>query len=100
MRRLKGTVTSDKMHHTVTVRVDRREKHAKYFKYRRISRKFKAHDGEGRYRTGDEVRIEETRPLSKEKRWKVVELIKRAGSEEVGVAEGDVVTSTSLNQES
>ena len=91
MRRLKGVITSDKMQKTVTVRVDRRERHAKYLKYRRISRKFKAHDEKGEYRVGDQVMIEETRPLSKDKRWRVAELVKRpVGAQE---QEGDAVIS-------
>lgn len=77
MRKLKGTVVSDKMNKTVVVRVDRLKKHPKYQKYYRISAKFKAHDEKGEYKVGDTVVIQETRPISKEKRWRVAELIKR-----------------------
>lgn len=77
MRKLKGTVISDKMRKTVAVRVDRLKKHPKYLKYYRFSQNFKAHDEKGEYKIGDAVIIEETRPMSKEKRWKVVELVKR-----------------------
>lgn len=77
MRRLKGIIVSNKMHKTVTVRVTRLKKHPKYLKYYRVSKKFKVHDDGGEYNTGDEVIIEETRPISKEKRWRVVELVKR-----------------------
>lgn len=76
MRKLKGTITSDKMMKTAVVRVDRLKKHAKYQKYYKTSRKFKAHN-EGNAKTGDVVIIEETRPLSKDKRWRVVEVVKK-----------------------
>ena len=71
-RRLQGTVVSDKMTKTVVVRVDRMKLHPKYKKRYRISAKFKAHDEQGEYHAGDKVIIEETRPLSKDKRWRVV----------------------------
>ncbi len=72
-RRLKGLVVSDKMKKTVVVKVDRLKLHPKYLKYYKVSQKFKAHDEKGEYHTGDQVIIEATRPLSKEKRWLVVE---------------------------
>lgn len=81
MRRLKGTVVSDKMQKTVVVRVDRLKKHSKYQKYYRLSTKFKAHNPDDYYKTGDVVIIEETRPISKDKRWKVVELVERRESD-------------------
>lgn len=81
MRKLKGTVVSDRMHKTVVVRVDALRRHPKYEKYYRVSRRFKAHDETGEYRAGDIVWMEETRPLSKEKRWRIVSLIKRAVAE-------------------
>lgn len=77
MRKLKGIIVSDKMHKTVVVRVDRLKKHKKYQKFYHVSRTYKAHDEKAEYRTGDEVLIEETRPLSKEKRWRVVALLNR-----------------------
>lgn len=77
MRKLKGVIISNKMAKTAVVKVDSLKKHSKYHKYFRISKKFKAHDEKGEYRAGDWVIIQETRPLSKEKRWKIVELIKR-----------------------
>jgi small subunit ribosomal protein S17 len=83
MRKLKGTIISDKMAKTVTVRVDRLKKHAKYQKYFKTSRKFKAHS-EGGANAGDVVMIEEARPLSKDKRWRVVEIVKRKTSDEIG----------------
>ena len=71
-RILKGVVTSDKMTKTVVVKVSSLKKHPKYKKYFKTSAKFKAHDEENQYHTGDEVLIKETRPMSKEKRWIVV----------------------------
>lgn len=77
MRMLHGVIVSNKMRRTATVRVDRLSRHPKYRKYERRSRIFKADTGLGDWRAGDEVVIQETRPLSKEKRWKIVQLIKR-----------------------
>lgn len=77
MRKLQGIVTANKMQKTVVIRVDRLAKHAKYLKYYRVSAKFKAHDEKNEYQVGDRVIIQEMRPLSKEKRWRVTELIKR-----------------------
>lgn len=77
MRKLKGVVASDKMNKTVVVRVDRLKKHPKYLKYFRLSTRLKAHDEKNEYRTGDKVIIQEDAPRSREKRWKVVELVSR-----------------------
>ena len=77
-RRLEGTIVSAKMQKTVVVSVTRFKKHPKYLKYYKVSRRFKAHDETGVYKTGDKVLIEETRPLSKEKRWKVIGLIQKS----------------------
>lgn len=77
MRKLKGIVVSHKMSKTVVVRVARLKKNEKYQKFYRVSRTYKAHDEKGEYRAGDAVWIQETRPLSKEKRWRVAALIKR-----------------------
>lgn len=79
------------MQRTVVVRVDRMHRHLKYLKYQVRSTKFKAENTDGRYRIGDEVVIEEARPLSKEKRWRVRELVKRRGAvaAEGRQAEGD-----------
>lgn len=71
-RILKGVVVSDKMSKTVVVEISRMKKHPKYKKYFKVSKKFKAHDAESQYHTGDKVLIQETRPKSKDKRWKVV----------------------------
>jgi small subunit ribosomal protein S17 len=77
-RKLVGVVTSDKMNKTRVVMVERRVSHGKYGKYLTKRTKFKAHDEKNDARIGDIVRIEETRPLSKEKRWRLVEILKRA----------------------
>ncbi|PIQ67573.1 30S ribosomal protein S17 [Candidatus Uhrbacteria bacterium CG_4_10_14_0_2_um_filter_41_7] len=71
-RRLKGEVVSDKMDKTVVVKVDRTVIHSKYLKRYTISKRYKAHDEENEAKTGDLVTIEETRPLSKGKRWRIV----------------------------
>jgi small subunit ribosomal protein S17 len=72
-----GVVTSDKARKTVTVTVERRKSHPLYGKQVRWSKRYHAHDENDEYRLGDVVRIQETRPLSKTKRWRVVELIER-----------------------
>lgn len=72
-----GTVVGDKTDKTVTVLVERRFAHPLYGKQLSRTRKYHAHDEANEYRTGDVVRIMETRPLSKTKRWRVVELIAR-----------------------
>lgn len=71
-RRLQGLVISDKMAKTVVVRVDREVLHPKYKKRYRVSKKYKAHYEQGQYHVGDRVILEETRPLSKDKRWRVI----------------------------
>ncbi|NSW82686.1 MAG: 30S ribosomal protein S17 [Syntrophothermus sp.] len=73
-----GTVVSDKMDKTVTVKVERVMQHPLYRKVVRRSKKYMAHDENNECKTGDVVRIMETRPLSKRKRWRVVEIIERA----------------------
>ncbi len=60
------------MDKTRVVSVTRLKKHPRYKKYYKVMRKFKAHDGKNEYKTGDKVVIEETRPLSKDKRWRIV----------------------------
>lgn len=74
-RRLEGVVVSDKMQKTIVVSITRLKKHPKYQKRYKVTKKFKAHDEKNEYHIGDKVIIEETRPLSKEKRWKVIEKI-------------------------
>ncbi len=73
-----GVVTSNKMQKTVVVRVERRTKHARYGKYIVTHESYKAHDEGQKLQVGDRVRIAETRPLSKEKRWRVVETLEKA----------------------
>lgn len=84
MRTLIGTVVSSSMKKTVVVLVSRLKKHPKYGKYYRVSRRFKAHDENQEYRTGDRIVIRETRPLSREKRWKAIELVRRTAETEEG----------------
>ena len=71
-QQLVGTVVSDKMMKTVVVKVDIRKRHAKYQKAFTISKKFKAHVESGEYHVGDKVVIESIRPISKEKKFKVI----------------------------
>jgi small subunit ribosomal protein S17 len=78
-----GRVVSDKMDKTVVVSVERLRRHPIYKRVVRLSSKFKAHDQENTARVGDTVRIEETRPLSREKRWTVVEVVARGSHEEL-----------------
>ena len=73
-----GTVVSDKMQKTVVVAIDRRVPHPVYGKMVTRTKKFKAHDEENSAKVGDRVRIMETRPLSKDKRWRLVEIVERA----------------------
>ncbi|MBI2677081.1 MAG: 30S ribosomal protein S17 [Candidatus Yanofskybacteria bacterium] len=70
-RILKGVVVSDKMRKTVVVEVVHLRKHPKYKKYFKVSKRYKVHDEQNEYHTGDKVLIRETRPLSKDKRFKV-----------------------------
>jgi len=78
-----GHVVSDKMDKTVVVSVERLRRHAIYKRVVRLSSKFKAHDEENSARVGDTVRIEESRPLSREKRWTIVEIVARGSHEEL-----------------
>ena len=76
-RTLVGVVTSDKMAKTRIVTVERRVSHGKYGKFLTKRKKFKAHDEKNEFRVGDRVEIVETRPMSREKRWKVSRLLER-----------------------
>ncbi len=71
LKKFKGVVVSDKMNKTVVVRVNRFVKHPKYGKFIESSKRYKAHDETNEYKTGDKVVIEETRPISKDKTFKV-----------------------------
>jgi small subunit ribosomal protein S17 len=73
-----GNVVSNKMDKTITVVVELREMHPKYGKFMHKSSKFHAHDEKGEANIGDVVKIMETRPLSKTKRWRLVEIIEKA----------------------
>ena len=73
-----GRVVSDKMANTVVVRVDITSRHPLYAKTMRHQRKFYAHDADNACKVGDVVRIAETRPMSKLKRWRVVEVVEKA----------------------
>ncbi|MDD2420692.1 MAG: 30S ribosomal protein S17 [Heliobacteriaceae bacterium] len=73
-----GRVVSNKMEKTAVVAVETRIQHPLYRRTVKRTKKFKAHDAENRCQIGDLVRIEETRPLSKEKRWRVVEIVEKA----------------------
>lgn len=77
-RKLKGIVVSDKMNKTRVVEVTRLKKHPRYFKYTEVRAKFKAHDEINECKMGDEVIIEETKPISKDKRWQVASIVKKA----------------------
>jgi small subunit ribosomal protein S17 len=77
-KRLMGHVVSNKMDKTVVVKVERRQRHRLYGKVMKKSRKFKAHDAYNSCQVGDMVRIVESRPLSKEKRWVVEEIVEKA----------------------
>ena len=73
----RGTVVSDQMDKTVVVSVERRLAHPLYGKQLSRQKRYQVHDEENDYQVGDVVRIEETRPLSKHKRWRVLELVDR-----------------------
>ncbi len=77
-RTVEGRVVSNKMQKTVTVLVERQVKHALYGKYIKRSTKLHAHDEDGSCQEGDIVRLVETRPMSKTKTWRVVEIVTRA----------------------
>ena len=71
-RTLQGVVTSDKMQKTRVVSVTRLKQHPKYLQYYKVTRRFKAHDEKKEYKIGDKVTILEVRPMSKDKRWRIV----------------------------
>lgn len=77
-KQMVGRVTSDKMDKTVVVKVERLRRHPLYGKVVRQTRRFKAHDAGNTCQVGDLVRILESRPLSRDKRWVVVEILERA----------------------
>ena len=73
-----GVVVSDKMDKTIVVSIVRKWKHPRYGKMVKSSKKYKAHDEENKAKQGDMVLITETRPISKDKRWRLVEVVKAA----------------------
>jgi small subunit ribosomal protein S17 len=73
-----GIVVSDKMDKTVVVAVERLKRHPLYGRVQRVTKKFKAHDETNECKTGDRVRIMETRPLSRDKRWRILQIMERA----------------------
>jgi small subunit ribosomal protein S17 len=75
---LQGIVTSDKMEKTIVVEIMMRKLHPLYKKYVTKSKTFKAHDEKNEARIGDTVRVEECRPLSRDKRWRLIEIVERA----------------------
>lgn len=76
-RIIQGTVVSNKMEKTVVVSVGRKKKHPLYHKVMSVTERYKAHDEENGCKLGDVVRIQECRPMSKDKRWRVVEVLTR-----------------------
>jgi small subunit ribosomal protein S17 len=90
-RVLIGTVVSDKGDKTVTVRVDRRVQHPLYGKIIRRSKKYHAHDADNAFRVGEQVRIEECKPISKSKSWTVIERIGAAKVAAIDIDEPNVV---------
>ena len=87
-RVLTGTVVSDKGDKTIVVRVERRVKHPLYGKIIRRSKKYHAHDEANAYRAGEQVRIEECAPISKQKSWTVLDRIGAAKAETIEIVEG------------
>ncbi|MBK9342157.1 MAG: 30S ribosomal protein S17 [Dehalococcoidia bacterium] len=76
-RVIQGTVVSDKMQKTVVVSVERKKKHRLYHKVVTVTERYKAHDDNDSCKLGDLVRIQECRPMSKDKRWRVIEVLTR-----------------------
>jgi len=75
---LSGEVVSDRMDKTITVRVERRMRHSIYERVIKRSKKYHAHDEQNQCQVGDQVRIIETRPLSKTKRWRLLEVVRES----------------------
>ena len=76
-RVIQGTVVSNKMEKTVVVTVERKKKHPLYHKVMSVTERYKAHDDDNSCKLGDVVRIAECRPMSKDKRWRVIEVLSR-----------------------
>ncbi len=84
-----GRVVSDKMDKTIVVSVERLSRHRLYKRVVRLTTKFKAHDEANEARLGDTVRIEESRPLSATKRWRLIEIVQRAGEGSTDTVAGE-----------
>ena len=82
-----GVVVSNKMDKTVVVRIDRQKRHRLYGKTLRVTRRYKAHDENNECNLGDIVRIAETRPLSREKRWRIVDIVTKGDVAELAPRE-------------
>jgi small subunit ribosomal protein S17 len=98
-----GTVVSNKMNKTIVVAVESLKKHRIYKRTYKQTKRFQAHDEENTCQVGDIVRIEETRPLSKMKRWRLVEIVKRGSGivpVEVVLAEADPDLTSIVSDES
>ena len=78
-----GSVISNKMDKTIVVKVETLRQHPRYIKYTKYSKNYKAHDEDNTCGIGDKVKIVETRPLSKEKRWRVMEILGKVGVVEI-----------------
>lgn len=72
IKKFKGEVVSDKMDKTIVVRVDRFKMHSRYQKRYRVSKKYKVHDPKNQFKVGDIIEFAECRPLSKDKKWRVI----------------------------
>ena len=88
-RTIIGQVVSDKMDKTVVVKVETFRQHPRYKKYIKYSKKYKAHDEDNACKSGDTVKIVETRPLSKEKRWRIMEIVGKTQAHETLPIETD-----------
>jgi small subunit ribosomal protein S17 len=87
-RKLIGTIVSNKMQKTVVVEVERVKEHPRYRRRYKVHKKYKAHDEKGEYKMGDKVIIEECRPISKDKKWKVINKISgKTGGELTRISE-------------
>jgi small subunit ribosomal protein S17 len=82
-RVIQGTVVSDKMQKTIVVSVERKKKHRLYHKVVTVTERYKAHDEDNTCKLGDVVRIQECRPLSKDKRWRVVQVLAKGDVAEI-----------------
>ncbi len=82
-RVIQGTVVSDKMQKTIVVSVERKKKHRLYHKVVTVTERYKAHDENESCKLGDVVRIQECRPISKDKRWRVIEILARGDVAEI-----------------